>query len=205
MKLWDLNSELIFPPTTVAAYVKNILWFAGSDMTVTAHLSTRVTHHCLQGVTRDGLRVELYAPYFKRDAATMFIPFILQKSLSGGDLQWSTDGRNSSGCFRIAKQDEETEIRMISSRSAFLRYAHSGKPPTERSALAAYPRERKAYIENEMARGIMRETFMFVGNDGRERVVPFIPTVLNSSDKLENANVPPRSLAPSNRLAIAGY
>lgn len=203
MKLWDLNSDLIFPPSTILAYVKNILHYAKCDVVVTSHVSTMVGYHWLKGVTRDGVIVDLYAPYAKADVVTMFIPFIMQRTFgTSGDFRWSTDGRKSNGCFRIAKQDEDTEFRMISNRAAFLQYAYSGKLPQSYFEEIEYPRKRSEYIARETAKGIMGEAFRFVDNQGQEKVVPFITTVFNSRDNMEKHNVAPRSLPAPNRPAI---
>lgn len=188
MRLWDLNSDLLFPKSAIIAYVKSLLRLSGSTVDVRALVTTMSGYHWLKGVNDDGREVDIYAPFTVSGVRRMFIPFVVQRSiLRTPEFRWSADGSKTFGCMRIGNQEYDNEFWLMTSRSAVVAYARSGKP---RGILEAdkYRQEVQDFIDKSLDDPWIEETFRFADIDGRTRVVPFLPIVLNQGIATENRN-----------------
>lgn len=192
MRLWDLDGELLYPRQTVVAYVKNLLQLAGSRAQVCGLISSAAGFHWLDAVASDGRKTQLFAPFALGGSRRMFIPFVLQRALGNpSDYHWSADGRKTRGCMRIAAQPDGEEFWLVTSRSAVIRYAHSGKPPVALREAEKHPREVRGFIDRTLADPWIQENFRFADQDGRTRIVPFLPLVLNHGIATERRNGSP--------------
>jgi hypothetical protein len=185
MRLWDLDSELLFPRQTVVAYVKNVLHFSGSGLDVRALIATHPLYHRLRAVTPDGQSAELLAPYAVSGVRRMYIPFVFQRSFTmPKEYRWSVDGRRTQGCFKVGAQREGDDFWLVTSRGAVMRYARSGRPRDFMDA-ETYPRKVSEFVSKSLDDDWIQETFRFADVDGVSRVVPFHPIVLNQEIQTE--------------------
>jgi hypothetical protein len=187
MRLWDLDSELLFPKQTVVAYVKNVLHLSGSSLDVRGLISTHSLYHKLKAVTKDGQDAELIAPYATGGVRRMYIPFVFQRSFMKPDFRWSSDGRRTEGCFRVGMQRDGEDFWLVTSRSAVIRYARSGKPRDFRDG-ETYHHRVNEFIEKSLDDDWIQEMFRFADIDGVTTVVPFLPIVLNQAIQTEIRN-----------------
>ena len=192
MRLWDLDGELLFPRQAVVAYVKNLLQLSGSRVQVRALVSSTGGYHRLDAVARDGQDVQLVAPFAVGGTRRMYIPFVLQRSLGNpSDYHWSSDGKRTRGCMRIACQAIGSEFWLMTCRSAVVLYARAGKPPASPSEAARHPSQVEEFIEKALAEPGIEETFRFADQEGRTRIVPFLPLVINHGIAMEKRDARP--------------
>lgn len=187
MRLWDLDRELLFPKQTVVAYVKNVLHLSGSTLDVRALVSTHPLYHTLKAITPEGRDAELIAPYATSGVRRMYIPFVFQRSFMTQEFRWSSDGRKTEGCFRVGMQRDDEDFWLVTSRSAVIRYARSGKPRDFRDAETYHLRVNE-FIEKSLDDDWIHETVRFADVDGVTKVVPFLPIVLNQAIHTEFRN-----------------
>ncbi len=188
MRLWDLDRELLFPKQTVVAYVKNVLHFSGSGLEVRGLISTHPLYHTLRAITPDGQEAELIAPYATSGVRRMYIPFVFQRSFMKPEFRWSVDGRRTEGCFRVGAQRNGEDFWLMTSRSAVINYARSGRPRDFRDA-ETYHGKVNEFIEKSLNDAGIHETFRFADVNGvTTKVVPFLPIVLNQAIHTEIRN-----------------
>jgi hypothetical protein len=146
-------------------------------------------YHWLKAVTADKVEVDIYAPFAVSGVRRMFIPFVVQRSfLRTANFRWSADGSKTFGCMRIANQVFDNEFWLMTGRSAVVAYARSGKPRGFREA-DRYRQEVQEFIDKSLDDPGIEDLFRFADIEGRTRVVPFLPLVLNQSIVTENRNV----------------
>lgn len=187
MRLWDLDSELLFPKQTVVAYVKNVLHLSGSSLDVRGLISTFPLYHSVKAITPEGQDAELIAPYATSGVRRMYIPYVFQRSFMKPEFRWSADGSKSQGCFRVGMQRDGEDFWLVTSRSAVIRYARSGKPKDFRDAETYHLRVNE-FIEKSLDDPWIQETVRFADIDGATKVVPFLPIVLNQGIHTEFRN-----------------
>ncbi|NTF17803.1 hypothetical protein G6L37_05270 [Agrobacterium rubi] len=93
--------------------------------------------------------------------------------------------------MRIAAQPEGDEFWLVTSRSAVVRYARSGKTPRDRREAELYPAQIRDFIETALSETWIEDNFRFADQTGRTRNVPFHPLVLNNSIISETRNAIP--------------